>query len=139
MTSRQIIVPDALARLHRHTGRAAAVLSGGLVFCAGLGGIEADSLRVPADPEAQFALAWRHAGLLLEAAGCNLDDVVDVASFHLDLDRHLGLFRTVMARHLAAPMPAWTAVGVAALSPAGLLAEVKLTARRRDTGGPGDR
>jgi enamine deaminase RidA (YjgF/YER057c/UK114 family) len=91
-----------------------------------------DSSRPDGSPEPDFAsqvrLAFDNLRAVLAAAGCSLDDVVDVTSFHTDPEAQFG---TVMAEKQAAfptkPYPNWTAVGVSWL--AGFDFEIKVIAR----------
>jgi enamine deaminase RidA (YjgF/YER057c/UK114 family) len=96
--------------------KSAAIRAGDLLFVSAQVGSREDG-----SPEPNFArqvqLAFDNLTAVLEAAGCTLDDVVDVTMFHTDL---LAQFETVQPirdtafgnRHFSN----WTAVGVTALS-----------------------
>lgn len=58
-------------------------------------------------------LAFRNLGAVLEAAGCTVADIVDVASFHTHPEAQFEAIMTVREEALAgAPLTNWTAVGV---------------------------
>ena len=56
--------------------------------------------------------------------------VVELLTFHVDFNDHLGSFMKVKDRYISEPYPAWTAIGVSALA-FGSLVEIKATAVRR--------
>ena len=124
---REVIVPSSMRRIAQEKGYAPAVRAGGLLFVAGQVGRTAD-LQVIDDPEAQFAACFENLRLVLEAAGCGFEDIVDMTTYHIDLDRHWEVFRTVKNRVLPRGTIPLTCVGVTALAQPGLLLEVKAIA-----------
>ncbi|MFT6473015.1 Rid family hydrolase [Qipengyuania profunda] len=65
---------------------------------------------------------------VLAAAGCALDDVIDVTTFHTDPEAQFDTVMKVRAEEIGeAPYPNWTAVGVNWL--AGFDFEIKVVAR----------
>lgn len=86
---------------------------------------------IPDDPDTQFTLAFGNLQRVLQAAGADLSHVVDLLTFHTDLEGDLDAFTAVKERFLGEPYPAWTAIGVAQLG-AGLRpsprVEIKATA-----------
>ncbi|MET0388047.1 MAG: RidA family protein [Polyangiales bacterium] len=114
----------ALYEKHRYS---AAVRSGDLLFVSGQVGSRDDGSPEPVY-EAQVRLAFANLKAVLAAAGCTLDDIVDVTSFHTDPAAQFDTFMAVRAAELtAAPFPNWTAVGVTWL--AGFDFEIKVIAR----------
>jgi enamine deaminase RidA (YjgF/YER057c/UK114 family) len=103
------------------------VRAGELLLCSGQIGTGPDG-RPPADPETQFALAFEQVKSVLDEAGLGFGDVVELTTFHVGM-QHLTTFAAVKDRYLAAPYPAWTAIGVSELAFPGGLAEVRVTAR----------
>ncbi len=80
------------------------------------------------DFERQVRLAFANLKAVLDAAGCGLDDIVDVTTFHTDPERQFGTIMTVKQEIFTAPpYPNWTAVGVNWL--AGFDFEIKVIAR----------
>lgn len=127
MAKRDAIFPNpknALNDLHQYSP---AIRSGDLLFVSGQVGARGDGSPEP-DFEAQVRLAFVNLRATLAAAGCGLDDIVDVTSFHTDPESQ---FDTVMAVKSEvfpqAPYPNWTALGVTWL--AGFDFEIKVIAR----------
>jgi len=127
MTHREAIFPadrHALYEAHRYS---AAIRSGDLLFVSGQVGSRADGSPEP-DFERQVQLAFENLTAVLKAAGCTLQDVVDVTTFHTDPESQLETIMAVRDRFVgAAPYPNWTAVGVTWL--AGFDFEIKAIAR----------
>ena len=73
-------------------------------------------------------LAFANLRATLAAAGCTLDDLVDVTTFHTDPERQFPTIMKVKQEMFGAPpYPNWTAVGVNWL--AGFDFEIKVIAR----------
>jgi enamine deaminase RidA (YjgF/YER057c/UK114 family) len=127
MTHREAIFPadrHALYEAHRYS---AAIRSGDLLFVSGQVGSRPDGSPEP-DFERQVQLAFENLTAVLKAAGCTLQDVVDVTTFHTDPESQLETIMAVRDRFVgAAPYPNWTAVGVTWL--AGFDFEIKAVAR----------
>lgn len=110
--------------MHRYS---AALRSGDLLFVSGQVGSRADGSPEP-DFEAQVRLAFANLQATLKAAGCGLDDIVDLTSFHTDPQRQFDTVLKVKDEVFpAAPYPNWTALGVTWL--AGFDFEIKVIAR----------
>lgn len=105
-----------------------AVRADGLVFVSGqIGVVGASGVLAPGGVEAQAEQVMANIKVVLEAAGLGLKDVVRVAVYLADMADYAAM-NAVYARHFAAPYPARTAIGVAAL-PLGALVEMDLVAR----------
>ena len=131
MTSRQSIIPESMKLLADRAGYVPAVKVGPVLYCAGQVGRTAD-LVVIADPAEQFAAAWENLRSVLAAGGCTFDDVVDMTTYHVDMGRHMDVFREVKDRIFPRGTCAWTCVGVTELARPGLLVEIKCTAVQRE-------
>ncbi|GAT00240.1 endoribonuclease [Mycolicibacterium fortuitum subsp. acetamidolyticum] len=107
-----------------------AVIDGDHLRCSGMIGMRPD-LSVPEDPRAQFTQAFSNLHGVLAEAGLNFTDVVEITSYHVGLQQHVQVFGEVKDEFVAAPYPAWTAVGVTELAMPGALVEVQITARMR--------
>lgn len=107
----------------------AAVKAGGLIFVAGQVGLEPDG-SVPTDPRQQFVNAFERLRIVLESAGSSLDDLVELVSYHVDM-QDLRSFMEVKQRYVKAPFPAWTILGIAALARPELKIEIKAVAVAR--------
>lgn len=127
MAKRDAIFPagrQALYDMHRYS---AAIRSGDLLFVSGQVGSRGDGSPEPVF-EKQVELAFDNLAAVLRAAGCTLDDVVDVTTFHTDPAAQLETVMAVRQKVIGAPpYPNWTAVGVTWL--AGFDFEIKVIAR----------
>lgn len=127
MTQREAIFPASRHALYEQHGYSAAIRSGDLLFVSGQVGSREDGTPEP-DFAAQVRLAFANLQDTLAAAGCGLNDLIDVTTFHTDPENQ---FATIMAVKQAvfpqAPYPNWTAVGVNWL--AGFDFEIKVIAR----------
>lgn len=127
MNTRNVVFPAGRQALYEHHRYSPAVRADGFLFVSGQVGSREDGSPEP-DFEAQVRLAFANLQATLQAAGCTLDDIVDVTTFHTDPERQ---FDTVLAVKNevfpAAPYPNWTALGVTWL--AGFDFEIKVIAR----------
>jgi enamine deaminase RidA (YjgF/YER057c/UK114 family) len=130
MNDRQLIVPPSMALLAERAGYAPAVKVGSTVYCAGQVG-RTDDLDVIADPGQQFLRAWENLRTVLAAAGCTFEDVVDMTTYHVDMQQHMAVFRSVKDSVFPRGTCAWTCIGVSALARPGLLVEIKCIAVQR--------
>ncbi|KAA0987861.1 RidA family protein [Pseudomonas sp. ANT_J12] len=130
MSEREIIIPEAMRPIVERAGYAPAVKVGDTLFCAGQVGRTPD-LQVIEDPEQQFISAWENLAQVLEAGGCTFEDVVDMTTYHVDMSRHMAVFRDVKNRMFPKGHCAWTCIGVSELAHPGLLVEIKCVAVRR--------
>jgi enamine deaminase RidA (YjgF/YER057c/UK114 family) len=130
MNSRQIIVPDSMKLLAERAGYAPAVKVGNTLYCAGQVGRTPD-LTVIEDPELQFLAAWENLRIVLAAGGCGFEDVVEMTTYHIDMQRYMPLFRSVKEKVFPRNTCAWTCIGVSELAKPGLLVEIKCIAVQR--------
>ncbi|BBX28289.1 RidA family protein [Mycolicibacterium alvei] len=125
----RLVVPEWMQPMYDAHHFAPAVIDGDHLRCSGMMGLRPD-LTLPEEPQAQFTQAFENLRGLLAEAGLTFADVVDITSFHVDLQHHIQAFGAVKDQFVAAPYPAWTAVGVTELA-MGALAEIKILARMR--------
>jgi enamine deaminase RidA (YjgF/YER057c/UK114 family) len=127
MTHREPVIPAGRHALYDQHKYSAALRSGDLLFVSGQVGSHADGTPEPDFPR-QVDMAFQNLVAVLDAAGCTLDDVVDVTTFHTDPEAQFGALMAVKDRYFeTAPYPNWTAVGVNWL--AGFDFEIKVIAR----------
>ncbi len=101
----------------------AVMLTDGTIYLSGVVvGPEAD--------EAAFNRAYQKISDILIRAGSSWEDVVDITSYHTDIDSQLGVMSTVQKQYLAPPFPAWTAIQVTRLYLAEGKTEIKVVAKR---------
>ncbi|WP_118133436.1 RidA family protein [Oceanicella sp. SM1341] len=127
MAQSQTVFPanrNALYEKHRYS---AAIRSGDLLFVSGQVGSREDGSPEPTY-EGQVKRAFENLRAVLAAAGCGLEDIVDITSFHTDPEAQFPAFLEEKDRAFpAAPFPNWTAIGVTWL--AGFDVELKVIAR----------
>ncbi|TMV73231.1 RidA family protein [Thioclava sp. BHET1] len=121
------VIPPRMQNIVERAGYVPAMRAGGLLFCAGQIGRD-DALNVIVEPEAQFEACWRNLEEVLAAGGCGFADVVEMTSYHVDMSRHMDLFREVKNRRFPRGTCPWTRIGVAELAHPDLLVEIKVVA-----------
>ncbi len=127
MAKREVVsVPNRHALYDAH-GYSPAVKTGDLLFLSGQVGSRSDGSPEPGY-EAQVRQAFANLKAVLNAGGCDFEDVIDVTTFHTDPEQQLEQFMAVKNEYFGEkPYPAWTAVGVNWL--AGFDLEIKVIAR----------
>ncbi|MBV7266164.1 Rid family hydrolase [Erythrobacter ani] len=79
--------------------------------------------------EDAYARSLEAIGEILKRAGSSWDDVIDITTYHVDIDQSLPALAAAKNRFVKAPFPAWTAIDIDRLfTPDGEL-EIKVTAR----------
>lgn len=127
MTKPVAVFPEGRRTLYDKHAYSAALRSGDLLFVSGQVGSREDGSPEP-DFAAQVRLAFANLRSVLDAAGCDLRDIVDVTTFHTDPEAQMDKVMAVRLRELGEPpYPNWTAVGVTWL--AGFDFEIKVVAR----------
>ena len=129
MSKRRAVIPKAMKTMHDQFHFSPAIRKGKHLYCSGQVGSNPDGTLDP-DPAVQIARAFENVGAVLDEAGASFDDVVDIQSFHVGFNEHIGVFMQVKDGFVKEPYPAWTAVGVSELA-FGALVEIKVTARLR--------
>lgn len=107
-------------------GFSEAVVHNGTVY---LSGIIVGPPREGMTEEQAYDRVFAHIGKILERAGSSWDDVIDMTTYHVDIEQSMPALSAVKNRYVKAPFPAWTAIDIDRLfSPDGLV-EIKITAR----------
>jgi enamine deaminase RidA (YjgF/YER057c/UK114 family) len=102
---------------------------GDLVYTAGCVGIDAATLEVPDDLEAEARLAFEMASGCLAAFGTTLVDVIDMTTFIAgDMATTYPAFQRVRAELMAGHLPTSASVGVTELVDPRLHYEIKMVA-----------
>jgi enamine deaminase RidA (YjgF/YER057c/UK114 family) len=101
----------------------AVILQDGTIYLSGI-------VVGPDADEAAFNRAYRRISDILIRAGASWEDVVDVTSFHTDIDAQVGPMSAVQKQYLAPPFPAWTAIQVSRLYLPEGKTEIKVVAKR---------
>ncbi len=127
MVERQAIFPEGRQDIYERHGYSAAIRSGDFLFVSGQVGSGEDGKPVGNAP-VQYRKAFQNLAAVLKAAGCTVDDIVDITSFHVDFEEHMKTFADAKSEVFGAPpYPNWTAIGVSSLG--GFLFEIKVIAR----------
>jgi enamine deaminase RidA (YjgF/YER057c/UK114 family) len=117
--------PEARA-FQEAVGYSTAVIAGDTIY---LSGVVAGPAKGESDLAPGYERAFQHIAATLARAGASWDDVVDITTFHTDLAAHIDGFAAVKNRHVKAPFPAWTAIGVSRLYEPTAVVEIKVVAR----------
>jgi enamine deaminase RidA (YjgF/YER057c/UK114 family) len=128
MAQKEVVIPRGQEAYYDNYHFAPAIKDGNRLYCSGVIGVGPDG-KPPADPQAQFTAAFEGVKAVLEAAGVGFAQVIEMTTFHVGLQQHLATFMQVKDRYLAAPYPAWTAIGITELAFPGGLVEIKVIAR----------
>lgn len=127
MTQREAIFPAGDNPVYEENKYSAAIKSGDLLFCSDHVGTRADGSPEP-DFKTQVTTAFDNLTATLKAAGCTLEDVIDVTTFHTDPENQFDDIMAARGKYVVGlPYPNWTAVGVNWL--AGFDFEIKVIAR----------
>lgn len=112
----EVIVPEDRRSSYENWGYAPAIRVGDTIYVSGV----VSGLVGEGSYEERYARGFRraleHIESVLKEAGASLDDVIDITSFHTDLQRQLEVAVKVRMEVMSPPHPAWTAVGTTALA-----------------------
>lgn len=125
----QAIVPTVQAADYHRYHFSPGLRVGNMLYVSGQVGVDEHGKRIE-DPESQFAACFERIREILLLGGFDLNDVVELVSYHTSLT-NLDAFVAIKDRYFLGPaFPAWTAVGVSSTAIPGFLVEVKATAVR---------
>lgn len=104
-------------------GRPAAVRFGRTLYLAPV------SARAPhLTRQAQFEDVFAQLGEVLKAAGADFSDVVELNTYHIDMQAHFFDFLPVKDRYLLEPYPTWNGIGVQRLPAANAIVAASVRA-----------
>lgn len=118
--------PDG-STIFKKFGYSPAVRAGDFLYVAGQIGLNPDG-SMPANDEGQIVNAFDRLKIVMEEAGASLDDIVELVSYHVGLQNHLGKFVEIKSRYIREPYPTWTILEIAGLARSGLIIEIKAVA-----------
>ena len=118
--------PDG-STIFKKFGYSPAVRAGEFLYVAGQIGLNPDG-TMPENDEGQIVNAFDRLKIVLEEAGASLDDIVELVSYHVGLQNHLGKFVEIKSRYIREPYPTWTILEIAGLARPGLVIEIKAVA-----------
>lgn len=101
----------------------AVILRDGTIYLSGV-------VVGPSADKASFERAYRKLSDILLRAGATWEDVVEVTSYHTDIEPQVAIMSEVQKQFIAPPFAAWTAVQVSRLYPPGGITEIKLIAKK---------
>ena len=113
-------------RFQEQLGYADAVVAGDTIYLSGVVVGQRDGEAL----EAAYERTYVRIGAILKRAGVGWSDVVDVTSFHTDVNAQIQAMAAVQKKHMAGRIPAWTAIDVDRLIPDRGITEIKIVARR---------
>ncbi|MEP3227140.1 MAG: RidA family protein [Parasphingorhabdus sp.] len=79
--------------------------------------------------EESYARTFAYLGTILKRAGSSWDDVIDITTYHVDIEQSMPPLAAAKNRFVKAPFPAWTAIDIDRLFTPDGLVEIKITAR----------
>ncbi|QUL37889.1 RidA family protein [Erythrobacter sp. JK5] len=126
--AKQTIMPeDEQARAFlEQFGFSEAVIHGDTIY---LSGVIAGPPGEGMTEEEAYDRAFGYIGTVLTRAGSGWDDVLDLTTFHVDIEASMPAFAAAKNKVIEAPFPAWTAIDVDRLYSADGLVEIKIVAR----------
>lgn len=124
---RQLINPPHTQVFYDTFHYSQATRVGDMIWVSGQVGIDA-SMTPGKDIEEQAHLAFNALKNILEAAGANLADVVELVTFHTELQADMQAFARVKDQYFPDNYPSWTAVGTTELALPGLRVEIRAVA-----------
>lgn len=117
--------PELLA-LQEQNGFADAVVAGEDII---LSGVITELRKEDADMEAAYTRTFEIIAQILQRAGASWDDVVEISSFHTQVNQQLPAFVAAKKRFVQLPHPAWTAVGTTELVGGKGITETRVVAK----------
>jgi reactive intermediate/imine deaminase len=127
-TEKRTIMPESegARAFMEEFGFSEAVIHGDTVYLSGvIAGPAPDGMT----REEAYDRTFQYLGSVLERAGSSWDDVVDITTYHVDIDASMPALAAVKNRYIKTPFPAWTAIDIDRLfAPEGEV-EIKITAR----------
>jgi enamine deaminase RidA (YjgF/YER057c/UK114 family) len=122
----EVIVPDEARPTYENWGYAPAIKVGNTTYVSGV----VSRLEGADSYEERYARGFKSAferiEKVLNEAGASLDDVIDITSFHTDLQRQLEVAVKARMEIMSPPHPAWTAVGTTAFATPDGVTEIKV-------------
>ncbi|MFL9810923.1 MULTISPECIES: RidA family protein [Pseudomonas] len=126
------IIPESMVEDYREYHFSPGFETGGFLFISGQIGLDATG-EVPEDPAEQARCAFERMRSVLAAAGLGFEDIASITSHHVgEVSEIFEWFPMVKDSYLAAPYPAWTALGVSGLAIPGVIIEISAVARTRN-------
>lgn len=125
---KKAIIPQGMEWMVNDLHFSPAIVSNDHIFVSGVIAIQ----TAPGSEGMEQAIenAFKEIQLILSAAGADFDDVVDMVTYHVDLNRQKEIFNRIKDRYVKAPYPAWTALDIEGLWLEEAIVEIKVVARK---------
>lgn len=107
----------------------AAVKAGEFLYVAGQIGVNEDG-SIPSSDTEQIENAFRRMKIVVEGAGYEMTDIIELVSYHVGIANNLADFARIKASYIKKPFPTWTILEVAGLARKELVIEIKAVAWR---------
>jgi enamine deaminase RidA (YjgF/YER057c/UK114 family) len=117
---------EGARKFQENWGFSDAVVTGDTIY---LSGIVVGLRPGETDLKPAYERVYKRIGEILRRAGASWDDVVDMTSYHSDVEAQIEAMAAVQKAYVKAPYPAWTAIGVARILGGGIT-EIKITAKK---------
>lgn len=124
---RQAINPPPTQVFYDNFHFSQATRVGDMIWVSGQVGIDA-AMRPGNGIEEQAHMAFQSLQSVLEAAGASLADVVELMTFHTDVQGDMPSFGSVKDQYFPDRYPSWTAVGISQLALPELRVEIRAVA-----------
>ena len=124
---RQVVVPEALREAVAATGFSPAIRAGDFLYLTGATGGLADG-TMPETGGDQTRSALSKVFTVLETVAATPAAIVEMTSYHTNLDQDFTEIDSVLHELLGDPLPAWTAIEVAGLRRPGARVEYRIVA-----------
>jgi enamine deaminase RidA (YjgF/YER057c/UK114 family) len=130
------IVPAPMQGIYDGFHYAPAVRAGDFLYLSGVVGVPRSEGEAGLREAAEQAFTT--AAVVLGEAGYSFDDVIDMTSFHTDLEAQKASFQEVRDRFLSEPWPAWTAIDIDRLWMPEAVVEVRFVAWKEGAAAAGN-
>jgi len=128
----EIIVPAATQQTYENCGFAPAIKVGNSIYVSGvISGLDGEGTYEERYARG-FVRALKRIEEILAEAGADMDDIIEFATFHTDLQRQLETAVKIRMENMHPPNPAWTAVGTSGLASPDGMTEIKVIAYLAD-------
>ena len=125
--NKKSIVPSSFDNYYRDWHMSPAIICQGFVFLTGFTGVRPDG-TISTDPVAQIRQAFLSIETVLKKGGMSFDNVIEMTTYHVKLQDHIDLFRTIRDEFIVEPYPAWTAIEVSGFITKKAIVEIRVIA-----------
>lgn len=101
---------------------------GDMIWVSGQVGLDLATMTPGKSLEEQAHIAFQSLKNVLEAAGATLADVVELMTFHTQIQADMPVFNQIKDEYFPDRYPSWTAIGISQLALPGLRLEIRAVA-----------